>query len=53
MFKAFVMANSLYVIWVLFGVVAFVSHLGQDAQAVGYERAFQKFVPASGNPAKN
>ena len=27
-FKTFVMIISLYVIWVLFGVVAFVSHLG-------------------------
>jgi hypothetical protein len=44
------MIVSLYVIWVLFAIVAFVSHLGQDAYAVGLSKSFQRYVPAGANP---
>lgn len=40
-----------YIYWVLFGVVAWVQHLGDDARAVGWHE-FPKYLPGSGGLEK-
>jgi hypothetical protein len=40
-------------IWVLFGLVGFVSHLGKDAKALQLQWFFDAYVPAGANPEKN
>jgi len=36
-----------YILWVLFGVVAWVQHLGDDATAIGLHK-FRRYLPGSG-----
>jgi hypothetical protein len=40
-------------IWVLFGVVGFISHLGKDTKALQLQWFFDAYIPAGADPEKN